>query len=297
MPNDCKKYALNQSPFYRLTTKKRLIKVLGITFSELKNLILADKHYIEQEEFKNDKRRLIERPKYKLKQIQRRIANLLSRIETPDFLFCPAKGRSYITNAKEHIDSDVVRSLDIKAYFQSTSSSRIYLFFYEQMQCSPDVAEILTNLATFRGHLPTGSPLSPILSYYAHADMWHCISNIAKGSACKLTVYMDDLTVSGINVSGKLLWKIKQQIHLYGLKYHKEKLYEGRKARRVTGVIIHKEQLKLPNRQQLKIYNLRQQIAGEGDSSKRAKLHQKLQGCAAQSKQISLSNGVKDSTT
>ena len=157
------------------------------------------------------------------------------------------------------------------------------------MKCAPDIAGILTALSTFKGRLPTGSPLSPMLSYYAHIDMWDAISTISHEANCTLTVYMDDLTVSGANVPDRVIWQIKQQIHRCDLRYHKEKYYTGQ-IREVTGVIIRDHELKLPNRQHLKIHKLCQQISRESDPKQRAKLRQQLQGCIAQAQQIAGSN-------
>lgn len=288
MPNNSnKKYALNQSPFYYLSSKKRLAVILNITPLELNNLTQLDNLYIEKEILdKKGKKRSIEKPKARLKSVQERIFNLLSRIELPDFLFCPAKGRSYISNAQTHIDGSVARSVDIKKYFPSTPSRRVYWFFHKRMQCSQDVASILTVLSTFKGQLPTGSPLSPILSYYAHIDMWEAISEIADKFDCTLTVYMDDVVISGLHVPYRVMWQIKQQIHRCGLRYHKEKHYAQGTAREVTGVIIRNGKIMPPNRQYLKMYQLHQQIQRESDPEEQVKLHQQLQGLESQVQQI-----------
>lgn len=288
MPNNSnKKYALNQSPFYYLSSKRRLAVILNITPLELNDLTQLDNLYIEKEILdKKEKKRSIQKPKARLKSVQERIFNLLSRIELPDFLFCPAKGRSYISNAQTHIDGSVVRSVDIKKYFPSTPSRRVYWFFNKRMQCSQDVASILTALSTFKGQLPTGSPLSPILSYYAHIDMWEAISEIADKFNCTLTVYMDDVVISGLHVPSRVMWQIKQQIHRCGLHYHKEKHYAAGTAREVTGVIIRDGKIIPPNRRYLKMYQLHQQIQRESDPEKQVKLHQQLQGSEAQVRQI-----------
>jgi retron-type reverse transcriptase len=256
-----------------------------VSQKELKKLTVPKNLYIEREEKKSGKKpRIIEEPKFQLKRIQKRIANLLSRIETPGFLFCPAKGRSNICNARQHANQAVVHKLDIKTFFAS-SSKRVYWFFHTVMQCASDIAGILTKLSTLKGHLPTGSPLSPILSYYTYVDMWNAIDKIVHEANCILTVYMDDLTISGSKVSRKLIWQIKEQIYRCGLKYSKEKRYTG-KNREITGVIIVNGKLKLPNRQHLKMYKLRGQIQQENQAEKLSKLRQKLQGLEAQARLI-----------
>lgn len=267
-----------------------LAHILRIDLASLKRLTHSQRLYTEKEVIgKNGKPRLIERPSHELKQVQTRISELLNRIEIPTFLFCPARRRSYITNASSHVNSAVVKKLDIKEYFQRTSSKRVYWFFHSYMECAEDIAGILTAILTYKGHLPTGSPSSPILSYYAHVDMWERVDTLAREAGCTLTVYMDDVTLSGMKVPDSLVWKIKQQIHRCGLQYHKEKFYAG-KVREVTGVIIRDGQLKLPNRQHKKIYELRQQLARGAESEQQNTLLNRLQGCEAQANQIEKAN-------
>ncbi|ADE14330.1 conserved hypothetical protein [Nitrosococcus halophilus Nc 4] len=264
---------------------------MGITLSELKKLICSKGLYKEWDEVNaKGKKRHIENPHLPLKRVQGRIAKLLSRIAPPPFLFCPVKGRSYISNARQHVNGNVVRSLDIKEYFQATSSQRVYWFFHKRMRCAPDIAWILTALSTFKGRLPTGSPLSPILAYYAHVDMWEAVEAIVHEAGCTLTLYMDDLTISGTNVSNKVMWRIKRQIHRRGLRYHKEKFYSGKESAEVTGIVIRDGLLKMPNRQHQKIHEMRQRLQRETTLQQRERLKQQLQGRLSQARQISSAN-------
>jgi hypothetical protein len=208
----------------------------------------------------------------------------------PDFLYCPAKGKSYVTNAKQHIEGTDVRCLDVAAYFPSTPSRRVFWFFTRVMECSPDVAGILTSLATYKGHLPTGSSLSPLMSFYAHMDMWQSIGELVAAADCTITVYMDDITISGAKVGDKLFWGIKQIIHRNGLRYHKEKRFSGVRAREITGVVLDRGQLKLPHRQHRKIYVLRREIGFAPGDVEREALNRKLQGHVAQAGQVARAN-------
>lgn len=279
-------YTLDQSPFYRLSSKKKLAKLLNISQDTLNELEQSESLYEEIEITEDGKKpRIIEKPKPQLKQVQKRIANLLSRIETPEYLFCPAKKRSNISNAKQHANNSVICKLDIQAYFPSTESWRVNKFFHQKMLCAVDIAYILTALSTYKGHLPTGSPASPILSYYTYLDMWDAIKKIVCEASCILTVYMDDLTISGQKIPDKLMWQIKQKIHLFGLKYHKEKCYNAQ-IRQITGVIIRDKELRLPNKKHLKIHELRRKLEVETNPEQRAKLRQKIQGLEAYARQL-----------
>lgn len=232
-------YRLEQSVFYRLPSPRKLAKVLALAEADMQKLVDAgDRLYREFDvEGKNGSKRRVEEPMPLLKRVHRQIARFLSRIQAPDYLFCPVKRRSYVTNAAQHHGNRVVRCLDVKKYFPSTPSRRVFWFFHTIMQCPADVAAILAKLCCYQGHLPTGSPLSPIMSYYAHYDVWAKVAAIAATHGCVLTVYMDDVTISGDRVRTSVLWQVKQAIHAAGLRYHKEKTYIDRPAE-ITGVIV-----------------------------------------------------------
>lgn len=289
-----KKYKLDQSPFYCLQSKKELARLLCLSLSKLQELTLSKDLYTEKQIFdsQRNKSRLVEEPKPELKRVQKRIEELLKRIELPNYIHGPAKGRSYVSNAKAHINNVVVRTLDIKEYFPSTRSKRIYWFFHKRMKCSSDVAGILTRLSSYKEHLPTGSPLSPLLSYFAHIDMWEEINEIVELADCTLTIYVDDVTISGNRVTGELIWQIKKKFHSCGLRSNnkKEKFYIGKKAREVTGVIIIKGILKLPNRLHKKMYVIHKELCAETDPDKRKKLRQKLNGLKSHEQQIKKAN-------
>jgi retron-type reverse transcriptase len=226
MPTKRKQYALDQSPLYRLGNRGKLAKFLALTTRELRQLCrLHDGLY---KEFpvakKSGGTRDVENPHRKLKKAQAKIARLLSRIRPPDYLFCPVKGRCYVSNAARHRNQRVVHCLDIRKYYPNTPSRRVYWFFHRIMKCAPDIAATLTSLATYKGHLPTGSPLSPILAYFTFYDLWEHVAQLCKNYGYILTVYIDDVTISGENLSAAALWEVKRAIHRAGLRYHKENI-------------------------------------------------------------------------
>lgn len=282
------RYFCDQSPFYKLRSKARLTSILKISSSELKaHLQSANSDYSEFDlTDSNGKKRHIEEPKPKLKRIHKRIEILLNRVFQPDYLYCPVKRRSYVTNAKQHLTANEISILDIKKYYPSSRASRVFQFFRDEMLCERDVAGALMTLCTFNGHVPTGSPLSPILSFLAHKRMWDRIAVMVKNSGCRITVYIDDLTISGQKVPESLVWAIKQEIKNTGLLYHKEKSYKGARARKVTGVIIKNGELRIPNRQHLKAHKLRMEATKQNDPEKRKELFARLRGCQSQAEQI-----------
>jgi hypothetical protein len=195
------------------------------------------------------------------------------------------KGRCYVSNAALHVNAGEIRKLDIQKYFPSTPKHRIYWFFNTVMKCNSDVAAILAHLLTADGHLATGSTVSPILSYYAFRDMWLSIADIVHTAGCTLSVYVDDLNISGKHVPERVMWKIKQQVHRRGLGYHKERHYRRGKAE-VTGVIIRDGNIMLPNRQRKKLYDLRRALRAIDNPEDAGILQRQLVGLLMQQRQI-----------
>ena len=181
------------------------------------------------------------------------MATILGRIMPPDFLYCPVKGRCYVSNAAQHIGNRVVRCVDIKKFFPSTPAYRVAWMFKTVFGCPSDIAGLLTKISTYQGHLPTGSPLSPILAYFAFYELWNKISAFCSNRGYTLTIYVDDITISGPKVPLSDMWQVQKMIHGAGLRYHKEKGYFDTPAE-ITGVIVGSTGVKAPNRQLRKLH-------------------------------------------
>lgn len=226
---------------------------------DLKPLLLlaeAEDNYQIFTIYKNGKPRTVQTPKKHLEAIHTRLFKLLQRIETPEYLHSGVKRRSHVTNAKAHETSGGLVKLDIKGYYPSTKRERVYQFFRSDLHCSSDVAKVLSDLSCVNGHIPTGSPLSQILAFFASFHMFDDISLLAKGSGVTFTLYVDDLTFSGHKVSKAFLWNIKKIIHNYGFEYHKEYSAPPQRVKVVTGVAIGNDGVRVQNKHQKAIYQL-----------------------------------------
>ena len=122
------------------------------------------------------------------------------------------------------------------------------------------MAAILANPLTVDERLATGSTISPILSFFAFYDMWLAIGRIAEEAGCVLTVYMDDVTLSGDSVPKRVVWAVRKQIHSRRLHYPKERHFTGGVAE-VTGTLIRDGKMAVPNRQRKKACDTRMNLA------------------------------------
>lgn len=286
--DECALHPLNQSCFFKLKSKKRLASILFSSVQNLERLRNADPLYSSwHERKKSGGLRLIEAPFDQLKEKQKRIAELLQRIEPPDYLMAPVKKRSYVTNAACHIGSRAFCLLDIEDFFPSCTAKRVYWFFHKKMQCAPDVAAILTGIVTKDSRLPQGSPCSPILAYFAYVDMWEEISEIALRSRCRLSIYADDITISGFNVYERDIWEVKKVLRKYGHSFStKKQRHLIDRPVEITGVIVSKVGLCLPNRQHRKIVETRTLRANARSKPYIEQLDRQLRGRLAQAKQV-----------
>ena len=225
---------------------------------------------------------------YELKRVQRRISDLLSRIISPDFLFSPVKGRSYIDNASMHRNSSDKALFDIKNYFPSCTINKAIWFFKTVLHCSEDVTWLMAKLVTEKDALPIGSPCSPILAYFIYSDMWKEISDIVSINNRILTVYADDITISGISVSGTLRFKIEQIIHKHGhlVSQRKKAIVRNNKPVRITGVYLSNGQLSPPNVKQKKLHKLRDDLIKSNSPKKRKLFAAQIRGHESQFNQI-----------
>jgi retron-type reverse transcriptase len=281
-------HELKDSCLYKVQTKRKLAKFLFTSERNLQNLAgPTDRYKCWETEKKNGGTRTIEAPYDNLKLVQKRIANLLQSIQPPEYLMAPVKRRSYVDNAAVHIRARAFRLLDIEEFFPSCTEKRVFWFFNKVMFCSPDVSAILASIATRDGHLPQGSPCSPILAYFSYIDMWNQINEIACTSDYHLSIYADDITISGKTIYEHDIWAIKQILYRAGHRYSRSK--ERRlinTTAEITGVIVRDDSLLLPNRQHRKIMVIRSDRAAARSKSYRAKLDQQLRGRLSQAKQI-----------
>ena len=138
-------YGLKDSPFYRLPSRKKLADLLHASRGTLVSVAADEDLYVRFWKHKKhdqwlkhepsgdlaSKYRPIDIPDPRLKAMQSRIAMLLGRIQPPDFLFSPVRGRSYVDNAAQHIGANAFWLLDVADYFPSCTANNVARFFGE----------------------------------------------------------------------------------------------------------------------------------------------------------------------
>jgi hypothetical protein len=250
-----KSYKLTDSCFYKLKRKSKLVELLNTDLPTLKKLT-NDSFYNCFIDKSGKKPREIEHPLIELDRVHTRIASLLCRISQPNYMHSGTKGRSHISNASVHIGSHKVLTSDIQRFFPSTNKKMIFNFFHNSLQCSPDVSNLLADLCSCKGYLPTGSRISMPLAFWANERLFNLLDKVSVQRDIKFTVFVDDIVFSGNNIDSKFIHNVKSIISQHGHTAHpkKTKLYQASEIKIITGVAVGETKLLVANKHQKSIY-------------------------------------------
>jgi RNA-directed DNA polymerase len=166
--------------------------------------------------------RLIEAPKPRLRDLQRRLlAEVLGRIPVHDAAHGFVPSRSALTFAAAHCGQSIVVRVDLLAFFATITAARVYGLL-RTAGYPESVAHALTGLCTIRtpanilrlaprhlverpariavlraGHLPQGAPTSPALANLCAFRLDRRLSGLAGAFGLTYRRYADDLAFSG----------------------------------------------------------------------------------------------------
>ena len=258
-------YHVNQSPLFRLSSRKRLALLLGISVRNLELLVQFQPENFRRWSLgqterdrliglpKKLKKRDIQQPKFALHAIHRKLALLLSRIEKPDFVYSATKGRSYVDNALQHKNDFPCVKVDIKEFYPSVKLAHVRRFYKEEMECADDVAHLLAVLCCSGRSLATGSAVSPALSFFACKGMFDDIAQLARERDLIFTLYVDDMVFSGAGATLAFAEEVRRLLARQGFVGHKIVRYRANAVKVVTGVAVANNFVDLPNSRQRKI--------------------------------------------
>lgn len=155
--------------------------------------------------------RILESPKTRLKEIQRRIlSGIIDRIPVHPAAHGFRKGRSVRTFVEPHINRTVVVKLDLENFFLSIGGARVAALF-RTVGYPETVASLLTGLVTAvtpvnvtsrhslygQPHLPQGAPTSPAIANLCAYRLDCRLAGLALAVGAQYTRYADDLAFSG----------------------------------------------------------------------------------------------------
>lgn len=260
-------YPIENSPLYRLRNRRRLAELLYLP----KNYFQEEHTYCYNEFSRpkpngNEKRQFAVPPD-DLKDMQKHICILLKRIITPEWVMSGKKSCSYITNAEIHLKHRFVRTMDISKFYDSAQRSSIYNMFSQTFKMASDIAWIMTELVTYNGMLPTGSPSSQLIVYWTYFDMFQRINELSEKYDCRFSLYVDDMTFSS---DFPIKWQLRDEVSVVlrknGLlaKSKKDHYYQANDFKIITGVGIRQGKKIVPNNKRKQIIELYVQCKKSG---------------------------------
>lgn len=269
-------YSIDQCSLFRVTSPAKLCTLLLRTSAEVDFFLKASDNYkefileesIDPFSGKKTKERAVQTPKYELKRLHERLLKLLQRISPPPYAHASIKRKSYRSNAMTHEKSRVLATFDLESFYTSTKSYLVHNFFVSELQCDGDVAAMLTRLTTYRGSIPTGSPLSPLLALYAAKPMFDKLNRLAIDNNLKFTCYVDDLTFSGDSLPKSLKRDVTSIAREFGYKLSEKKtrIYKPHHKKLVTGTVIVDQQVSVPYSRFITARRIQKALEGKADN-------------------------------
>lgn len=246
-PQRYERYALEDSPWAQKLSQRDLAELLGYTKTQLEALIRdKDKWVGRRTEMIGSKLRNLAVPKGKLRAVHERLKFHLNKIKQPDYLFSPRKGRAQRDNAEHHVSQHQFLSLDIRQFYPSTTSEHIFRWAHHELGLRTDVAGMLVHLVSVDGRMPFGSPISPVLTTLVHRSMFDAIKQICHAYDLRMSLWVDDLTISGRVIPGTLIEDIRAEMRQRSFQTHKIQFRTGNRSVIVTGVPIEGDRIAAP---------------------------------------------------
>jgi hypothetical protein len=195
-------------------------------------------------------KRIIRPPRKELKAVQRLI---VKRILQPLGLSDSAHGgvidRSPATNARVHLGTPCVVTLDVKTFFDSVDHRRVYRMLRDEHRFGHDVARLITRLTTLRGSLPQGAPTSPaVANLFLSKAVDGALVAVSNEKKLNYSRFVDDLTLSGTDPT-PLVGEVAQLLSARGLRLNRRKISVSSNGtpQRVTGLLVNaSERLSIP---------------------------------------------------
>jgi hypothetical protein len=116
--------------------------------------------------------------------------------------------------------------------------------------------------------------------------MFDEIEKLAMTHGLKMSCYVDDITMSGVNATNAVLFEARGIIRRHGLKSHKTRTFAPRDPKVITGVCITSSGLRVPNKLHLKIKQSFDVLATAKTAKARQKALSPLLGCLEAAGQI-----------
>lgn len=193
---------------------------------------------------KNGKKRTICEPSKGLKGVQAWILNnILNKLSSSEFSKGFEPNLSLNDNLRPHVGASAVLNIDLKDFFKSITDKRVFILF-KSIGYNDLISTVLTNLCTYDGYLPQGSPCSPKIANLICWNLDIRIQGLVGKFGIVYTRYADDMSFSGL-VASKLIKSLPiiKAICLhegFELNSKKTRIMGKSRSLQITGLILYK---------------------------------------------------------
>lgn len=228
---------------------RHFAEILGVEPTSLDSYRLNTERYYKEYSIQKKSGngvRYINTPFTPLKQVQSYIKNeILDNIDIHPNAFGFCKGKSIVDNARCHLNAKFILKIDLKDFFHSIDSYKIYRIF-SSIGYAKNLSVYLAELTTVPINnlsrcLPQGAPTSPVLSNIASLNLDKRFKGFADKNDIKYSRYADDITFSGEKNRIPKMSFIKRIIREEGFKINEQKTkqYDEKCNRRyITGLLV-----------------------------------------------------------
>ena len=218
--------------------------------------------------------RLVEAPKQRLREIQRRILRgILDPVPVHRAAHGFRRGRSCLTFVAPHVGREVVLRMDLRNFFPGIPAPRIHALF-EKLGYPEAVSRMLTALCTNavpmsvakRGaaswteakqlgvpHLPQGAPTSPALANLCALHLDLRMDALSASLGGEYTRYADDLALSGGEALRRRVPRLSSLVAAiafeegFELNHRKTRAMHRSHRQRLAGIVVN-EKVNVPRR-------------------------------------------------
>lgn len=266
-------YRRNYLLLKQAKTKPDLASILGVSGAFLTRILYragvdshVNSHYHQFDiTKKSGGTRTISAPSAELKDIQRKLSNLL--LDCKEVIYfdnkveCPLshgfeREKSIITNASIHRGKKNLLNLDLEDFFGSFNFGRVRGFFISNkyFELDPHIATTIAQIACYQNSLPQGSPCSPVIANLITNSLDIKLSKLAKKNGCSYTRYADDITFStrkkifpsdivksieNVELGSKLLGEIRRAG--FSVNSQKTRIQFKDSRQEATGLVVNKK--------------------------------------------------------
>jgi len=216
------------------------------------------------------RKRLVESPKPRLKEIQRQIlSEILDAIPPNRAAHAFRPRHSTLTCAAPHVGQRVVLRIDLRDFFPRIRGSRIHALFHA-LGYPEEVARLLAGLCTNaicddvlpaddsnsrrrdlrqafgQPHLPQGAPTSPALANLCAYRLDRRLTGLARSVGASYTRYADDLIFSGDHEFERNLPRFRifacaiVLAEGFVIQYRKTRVMRSGAQQSITGLIVNR---------------------------------------------------------